>query len=311
MTNPPLVSIFIPVYNQDAFVGQAIQSALCQTYTNIEVVIGDDASTDLSWEIIKRFKNAYPDIVKAYRNDINLGITGNCNKLLQHCGGDFIAFHAGDDIFLPSKVQTQVDTMLKNSECILCYHNIEVFDGESGATIRHWNSGPEGVPPVEGDSKFLAAKLVEKGTRFMAALSVMAKRSALPCYDERVPVASDWLMWINACAENRGEICYVNQILARYRKHAKSITSAFNSRSEIYLTLAIVESSYPWLRNAVRRARSYNFYKDAVDFTFEANYNEARENFVLAARLGGCSWKWVIWWMYTWVLQLREISRTT
>jgi len=302
----PLVSVFLPTYNHEDYIEESIESVLQQEYETLEIVIGDDCSTDSTWDIVSQYAAEYPETITAFRNEENLGITGNCNEVLRRCSGKYIAFHSGDDVLRPGKIRSQVETLEQDLDCVLCYHDTEVFDSASGETKYYWNSGPEGTPPVEGDTGTLAEQLVVKGTSFMSAQSVMVRRDALPAdgYDERVPIASDWLMWIETCATSDGTVRYIDKPLTRYRKHSESITESVQHDIDKFVTLAIVEDRYPNLRDAVRHRRGYMYYRQAVSAIL-ANENErGRHNLRNSVRYSVYSWKWIGWWMYSWLNQV-------
>ena len=76
-----LVSVHLLVYNAERFIEEALDSILSQDYPNFEVIIGDDASTDGTVEILKRYHAQYPDRIKLLLNSVNMGVTNNCNKI--------------------------------------------------------------------------------------------------------------------------------------------------------------------------------------------------------------------------------------
>lgn len=96
----PKVSILIPVFNRDAFLADCIQSALSQTFTDFEVIVVDNASTDRSWEVAKAFAGLDPR-VRVFRNDSNLGPVRNWQRCLDNATGEFVKFLFSDDLILP------------------------------------------------------------------------------------------------------------------------------------------------------------------------------------------------------------------
>jgi len=91
-----LVSILIPVYNREKLVKRAIESAINQTYENIEVIAVDNKSTDRTYEVLKGHAEKYPD-VKVYQNKENLGPVRNWKKCLEYSSGEFIKILFSDD----------------------------------------------------------------------------------------------------------------------------------------------------------------------------------------------------------------------
>jgi glycosyltransferase involved in cell wall biosynthesis len=215
----PLVSIVLITYNHASFLSDAIESCLLQDYPNCEIIISDDCSTDCSADIIQDYAGSNTSIIPII-SESNSGVTENHNIAANACSGKYIAWMSGDDLMLPGKVSTQVNYMEKNPECNICYHNLEVFDSETGKTLSYFNAVEKHTGTVE--------KLLCHGT-FNGAVSNMVRRAATPenNFNSSLPIASDWLYWIETL-ENGGTIDYIDQTLGRYRRHANSIT-AFSS----------------------------------------------------------------------------------
>jgi glycosyltransferase involved in cell wall biosynthesis len=91
-----LVSILIPVYNREELVVRAIESAIKQTYENIEVIAVDNKSTDRTYDVLMEYADKYPN-VKVYQNEENLGPVRNWKKCLEYSSGDYIKILFSDD----------------------------------------------------------------------------------------------------------------------------------------------------------------------------------------------------------------------
>lgn len=91
------ISVFIVSYNQKDYIEQAIRSVVEQSYPPYEVIISDDCSTDGTWDIIQRYATKYPHMIKANRNEPNMGIFQNFNKATLLTTGNLITCVAGDD----------------------------------------------------------------------------------------------------------------------------------------------------------------------------------------------------------------------
>jgi len=302
----PLVSIFMPTYNQEDFIGEAIESVLDQDYTNLEIVIGDDFSQDRTWEIVQQFQRENTTKIKAFRNERNLGITGNCNEVLKHCTGKYIAFHAGDDVFLAEKIRKQVETMENNKNSVICYHDIEVFESKTGDILRYWNSGGNAISPEIGDAKKMSALLVERFASFWGAQSVMIRKEKLgkdAKYDERLPRLSELSFWLNLLANSEGEVIYISEVLGRYRKHETNITKQDN-KGEYFIFLSIVDNEYPGLLSAARKARGYLYYELGVRNIFKGNASIGRSYLLNGARCSMYSIKWLYWLLKSYKVQM-------
>ncbi len=96
-------SILVITYNQADLIPYCLDSLLNQGVKPYEVVICDDCSTDNTYEVLQKYKESYPDLIKVYRNEPNLGVFNNINKIKKLATGDFINFVSGDDM-LPAGV---------------------------------------------------------------------------------------------------------------------------------------------------------------------------------------------------------------
>jgi glycosyltransferase involved in cell wall biosynthesis len=110
----PLVSIIIPVYNKAPFVRETLESALGQTYPNVELVLVDDGSTDGSFEILKEYFAKYPDKIQLIDQE-NQGVSVATNVGIAAAKGDYIQFLDADDLLSPDKIANQVKLLEGNS----------------------------------------------------------------------------------------------------------------------------------------------------------------------------------------------------
>ena len=100
----PLVSIMVITYNHVDFIGAALDSALAQTYPNIEIIVGDDGSTDGTAEIVDSYAERFPQRIRAMPRKVNTGVTGineNSSRVLRACRGKYLCVLEGDDSVIP------------------------------------------------------------------------------------------------------------------------------------------------------------------------------------------------------------------
>jgi glycosyltransferase involved in cell wall biosynthesis len=314
MSNLPLVSVFLPTYNHEKYVAASIDSIVNQDYERIEIVIGDDCSTDGTWGIVKDYQSRYPSIIRAFRNKENIGITGNCNEILKRCTGKYIAFTAGDDVFLPGKITAQVHAMMSDESIVLSYHNVEVFLSESNRTLYTWNSDRK--KPLSTLAVELARALIISENSIMAGMSVMVKRAAIPPsgYDKRLPVASDWLMWIDVLlsGEPTSRVLYIPKIFSRYRRHDSNITNGnFGEIDDLLVTLAIAENRYTNIINEIEKCRSSIRYKKATRLLLTGNHRDARILLRSAMMHKIFDWRYIYWLtssFFPFILVLRKLK---
>jgi len=212
----PLVTIAIVTYNQIKYLRECIESCLSQDYPNIEIVVADDASDDGTQEMLQEYSKKYPGKFLLQLATKNMGITENSNRAHKVSSGKYIAWMGGDDLMLPGKISKQVKLMESDPECSICYHNLEVFDSDTNETIRYFNEKFK----YTGD----VSTLIRYGS-FNGACSNLVRTDKTPIdgFDKSLPVASDWLYWIETLG-NGGTIRYIDEVLGRYRRHSNNIT---------------------------------------------------------------------------------------
>ena len=129
----PLVSVVMPVYNAGDFLVESIQSILNQTYKNFEFIIIDDASTDNSWEIMKKFKKS-DSRIRIFQLEKNVGVSQTVKLAIEKAKGDFLARMDADDIAHPQRLEKQVNYLLKNTKTVAIGTQCKLID-KKGQTI--------------------------------------------------------------------------------------------------------------------------------------------------------------------------------
>lgn len=135
-----LVSIIMPSWNTEQFIGESIRSVLNQTYKNWELLIVDDCSSDNTDEIVASFSDPRIKYIKARKNK---GAALARNKALRIAKGEWIAFLDSDDLWMPDKLEKQLEFMLSNGY-VFSYHEFERID-EEGNPLHVYVSGPDVV----------------------------------------------------------------------------------------------------------------------------------------------------------------------
>ncbi len=130
-----LVSVIIPVYNSERFIAKTIDSVLSQTYTNIEIIIVDDCSTDSSKQIIENYLNKS---IIYFRQPTNQGAAVARNKALELAKGQYVAFLDSDDLWKSNKLEKQISFM-KNNNVSFCFLAIEMIDLNGNIVKRKRN----------------------------------------------------------------------------------------------------------------------------------------------------------------------------
>ncbi len=133
-----LVSIIMPSWNTGRFIAESIQSVLNQTYTNWELIIVDDCSTDNTDEVVRSFSDPR---IKYFHNEMNIGAALTRNKAMREAQGEWIAFLDSDDLWMPEKLDKQIRFMNENAY-VLSFTEYEKID-ENNKSLNTYVSGPE------------------------------------------------------------------------------------------------------------------------------------------------------------------------
>jgi len=174
----PRVSFAVICYNQEKFIREALNSALAQTFSPLEIVISDDASTDRTFEIVLEIIEAYtgPHRVIVNRNPKNLGLAGNVNKIWELSSGDLVVFQAGDDISKPHRTASLVKTWLSQEPRPDLVYSATEYIYESGrCTGKIWKICNANIPTlpeiISGSKNFIAPGCANSYSRNIHAIA--------------------------------------------------------------------------------------------------------------------------------------------
>ncbi|AYF43040.1 glycosyl transferase 2 family protein [Halobacteriovorax sp. BALOs_7] len=262
--NNPLVSVAIVTYNHEKFITECLDSVLSQDYNNVEIVISDDNSTDNTVAIINNFiKNRKTNIsIKIITSNINEGVTANTNKAHFNCKGKYIAWLGGDDLMLPGKIRKQVEILESNSDCNIVFHNLDVFDSESGKTLFLFSNLKR--------SNYQKKDLIKLGC-INGACSNMVRRSATPPHGfyKYLPVAADWLYWIETIGN--GTAIYINEVLGKYRRHSNNVTLKTNNISQA--DIDHLNTCNYLIKNSIKYFNEIRFRQSQIIFSLRNKMN--------------------------------------
>ncbi|MBE9201833.1 MULTISPECIES: glycosyltransferase family 2 protein [unclassified Nodularia (in: cyanobacteria)] len=135
--NPPKVSIGLPVYNGEKFIKAALDSLLAQTFTDFELIISDNASTDNTEEICRAYA-AQDERIRYYRNNSNLGCSRNFNRVFELSVGEYFKWAAYDDLHAPDFLIKCVEILDNHPTVVLCHSHVSLID-ENGDFLQNYN----------------------------------------------------------------------------------------------------------------------------------------------------------------------------
>ncbi|MEI6847406.1 MAG: glycosyltransferase [Chlorobiaceae bacterium] len=212
--NRPYVTVTIPMYNNARFISETINSVLSQTFTDFELLIYDDHSTDGSYDIAASFMDSR---IKIFRNSENLGPEGNWNKAVSNVKGKYVKLVCGDDILFPECLEKQVAAfeLPQNSGVSLVSSQRTIIDPEGKTLIKKVNF----VDGGRKDPVCVIRKMIRMGTNIIGEpvcglypADLIEKTNG---YSAIVPYTIDLDFWIQML--KHGDLFVIDEPLCAFR----------------------------------------------------------------------------------------------
>lgn len=220
----PVVSVVCLTYNQAKYIEDAIRGFLIQrTDFPFEVVINDDASTDSTTDIIRRYARDYPRVIKPIiqkENQYSISPNGLLAKVVKEARGDYIAICEGDDFWIDGdKLQRQVNAMRDNPEIKICFHRY--FQGSTDGGASRFLETQKSKFLYPSQQSILSTKVIILGDGdYMHTASIMMTKDAMVNFP-------DWLddcplgdYFIQVIGSNDSGALYIPELMSFYRMHA-------------------------------------------------------------------------------------------
>jgi glycosyltransferase involved in cell wall biosynthesis len=205
----PLVSVIIPTYNRAALVPLAIDSVLQQTFSDRELIVVDDASTD---DTAERLQDSYGETIRYIKKTSNAGPSATRNTGMQMAHGRYIAFLDDDDEWLPEKLALQVPLMQQHPAVGMVYCGCLLVD-EKGASVGQIKPEKRG---------YIFNDLLHKN--YLITSSALIRKELLEKtggFDETLAACEDWDLWMRVSQQCLIE--YIDEPLLRYKAHKHNI----------------------------------------------------------------------------------------
>ncbi len=202
-----LISVIIPVYNGERFIRETIESVLNQTFQDFEIIIINDGSTDSTLTIVSSFSDPR---IKVFTYP-NRGLSTSRNRGIHLASGKYLAFLDADDLWTSGKLKAQVNALEENPHAALVYSWTDQAD-ESGQFLEHgahWD--------LSGDvfEKLLQRNFLDCGSNPLVRASVFEE---LGGFDESLPSAEDWDMWLRIALQH--PMIAIPKVQVLYRRHS-------------------------------------------------------------------------------------------
>lgn len=203
-----LISIIMPVYNVEKYVGDAIRSVLNQSYRNFELIVVDDCSPDASSEVVDSFSDPR---IRVVRHEKNQGLAGARNSGINAANGDLLAFLDSDDVMTPFRLENQFHFMKSNLDIALSAGWLRILSLDSRNNGR--------IHGVRIDARAANASLVFGS--LLPPSTWMMRRDALPKEKFRNQYAEDYDFLVRVSLTHR--LAIMSEVLVDYRLHPSSI----------------------------------------------------------------------------------------
>jgi glycosyltransferase involved in cell wall biosynthesis len=249
MSEEPLVSVLMLVYNHERYIAQAIEGVLMQQVDfSYEIVIGEDCSTDGTRNLVVGYQEKYGDRIRLLLQGTNVGMQKNFADTYRACRGRYIALLDGDDYWTDShKLQKQVDLLEENPDYAICFHNMQVVYEDEPQMNRLSNTHQQETTTLED---------LAQGNYIYTASCLFRKYfSELPCWFDQCAVGDYPLHLLNA---REGKIKFIDEVMGGYRIHKGGIweTKSDLFRMEKWIeTLEIIRYQFDKPINKIIRDR--------------------------------------------------------
>lgn len=213
----PKISVIICSYNGEEYISEAIESVLSQTYQDFELLIVDDGSTDRTKKIVISYVDQFPDKVR-YVYKEHTGLPSTRNKGIVESRGDYIAYLDHDDLFLPEKLQKQIN-VIENADVGLvhCARYTKNMFSDEEPVIRPKMPARNRIDFLEGRGHISMTILVAREILIKAGL-----------FDENIFTCNDTDMWLRVAKDH--EIAFIEEPLMTVRKHGSNMSTVMREQ---------------------------------------------------------------------------------
>ncbi len=230
--NSPLVSVLVTTYNHEDYISMCLDSILMQkTDFAFELVIAEDCSLDGTKEIVKKYRNRHPDIIRVITSEENVGPVKNGLRGIKACYGKYLSVCDGDDFWNDKyKLQKQVDFLEKNYDYGIVYSDIQIID-KKGERLKKQLTDTKNYYK----SGYIFWDLMK--ICFINTNTVLIRKKILDelLYEEHFDLKTKWFIydywfWLNIAREYK--IQFLDEKMATYRIHSNNISNDKNFFAE-------------------------------------------------------------------------------
>jgi len=221
----PKVSVCIPIYNGESHLRETLESVVNQTIAQLEIIIGDDLSSDASMTIAEAFASRHPEHQwLLIRSESRRGMAGNWNACLQAATGDFVKVIGQDDLLYPEALASQARALFDHPTASMVVSGCEIISGGGQRLFkrpRGWKLG------LHSGSALAAASLRQRANLIGEPVTVMARRRdvlALGGFSAEHRYYIDLEMWLRLLG--KGDCFVIPEAQCAFRIHGRSVSSS-------------------------------------------------------------------------------------
>lgn len=222
MNPTPKVSVIVPVYNAGEFLSKTIESILCQSYKNLEIVIIDDCSADNSKEIILSYKDSRIIPIFSEKNE---HLCASSNIGYYKSTGEYIALIGHDDIFYPDKIKNQIMYMESHPDTSVCFTKFNIIDENDNDISDYWKNIMAAYNTPNMTREQWAYTLIVNGSVLCAPTALIRKQHLKkePLYRMGLVQAQDYDLWVRMIS--KGNFHIIDKKLTGYRRFSDNSTN--------------------------------------------------------------------------------------
>lgn len=265
-----IVSVIVPNYNHKKYLQQRISSIIEQTFTDYEIILLDDCSTDDSQEILLSYQDT-PHISHVILNTKNSGSPFiQWEKGIKLSKGKYIWIAESDDYASPLFLESAVNALESHPRACLCYTGSHIVDTEGNPSsiegLDLWEE--DGLAHIFKSHEYIQSHLVHRNSIYNASMVVFKKENCLsaitPEY-KKMRYAGDWLFWIEQC--RKGDIIEIRQKLNYFRKHDSNTTLKGDENGNAIIEISFIKGflykNVPlgWTEKIIDKSNFYRYIK--------------------------------------------------
>lgn len=217
----PKVSVILPNYNHAPYLKERIDSILNQTFQDFELIILDDLSTDNSRDIIEKY-NSNPKISGIIYNEKNSGSTfKQWHKGVGLARGKYIWFAESDDWCEPSMLQTLVEGIESDKDCVVSYCQAYCIEGTNKMRFVSYH---DYLSEIKNGDAFIKDFMIQRSAIFNASMAIWKKTvyEKISNQFQQFKLCGDWLFWMELA--NQGKVHISGKVLNYFRKHGSDVS---------------------------------------------------------------------------------------